>query len=102
MKRIGAWWQGLSRRGKVILIVVAALLMLPVELLLVNALVSTLTRRRQRASDDDWNYVPIRRLLLYLEESLDRNLQWVVFEPNDKLLQRTRLLPLRPPPCPRP
>jgi hypothetical protein len=30
-----------------------------------------------------WKYVPIRRLALYLEESLYRALQWVVFEPND-------------------
>jgi uncharacterized protein len=30
-----------------------------------------------------WKYVPVRRLALYLEESLFRGLQWVVFEPND-------------------
>jgi len=30
-----------------------------------------------------WKYVPIRRLALFLEESLYRALQWVVFEPND-------------------
>jgi uncharacterized protein len=31
----------------------------------------------------DWKYVPVRRLALYVEESLFRGLQWVVFEPND-------------------
>jgi uncharacterized protein len=30
-----------------------------------------------------WKYVPVRRLALYLEESLYRGLKWVVFEPND-------------------
>lgn len=31
----------------------------------------------------EWKYVPVRRLALYIEESLYRGLQWVVFEPND-------------------
>ena len=31
-----------------------------------------------------WKYVNVRRLFNYLEESMDRNLQWVVFEPNDQ------------------
>ncbi|MBN1204044.1 MAG: phage tail sheath family protein [Myxococcaceae bacterium] len=31
----------------------------------------------------EWKYVPIRRLALYIEESLYRGTQWVVFEPND-------------------
>jgi phage tail sheath protein FI len=30
-----------------------------------------------------WKYIPIRRLALYIEESLFRGTQWVVFEPND-------------------
>jgi len=30
-----------------------------------------------------WKYVPVRRLALFLEESLFRGTQWVVFEPND-------------------
>jgi Bacteriophage tail sheath protein len=33
-------------------------------------------------SDPDWKYVNVRRLLIYLEHSIDRGLQWVVFEPN--------------------
>ncbi len=35
---------------------------------------------------DEYKYLPVRRLLLYLEESLYRGTQWVVFEPNDEPL----------------
>jgi len=35
---------------------------------------------------DDYKYVPVRRLALYMEESLYRGTQWVVFEPNDEPL----------------
>ena len=34
----------------------------------------------------EWKYVPVRRLALYIEESIDRGLEWVVFEPNDEPL----------------
>jgi uncharacterized protein len=34
----------------------------------------------------DWKYVPVRRLTLFLEESLYRGTKWVVFEPNDEPL----------------
>lgn len=34
----------------------------------------------------DWKYVPVRRLALYIEESLFRGTKWVVFEPNDEPL----------------
>ncbi len=37
-------------------------------------------------ADSDWKYVPVRRLTLYLEQSLIQGLQWVVFEPNDASL----------------
>ena len=33
-------------------------------------------------SDSDWKYVNVRRLLIFIEHSLERGLQWVVFEPN--------------------
>jgi phage tail sheath protein FI len=33
-----------------------------------------------------WKYVPVRRMALFLEESLYRGTQWVVFEPNDEPL----------------
>ena len=34
----------------------------------------------------EWKYIPIRRLALFLEESLYRSTRWVVFEPNDEPL----------------
>lgn len=34
----------------------------------------------------EWKYIPVRRLALYIEESLFRGTQWVVFEPNDEPL----------------
>ena len=34
----------------------------------------------------EWRYVPIRRLALFLEESIDRGTKWTVFEPNDEPL----------------
>ncbi len=34
----------------------------------------------------EWKYVPVRRMALFLEESLYRGLKWVVFEPNDEPL----------------
>ena len=35
---------------------------------------------------DEYKYLPVRRLLLFLQESLYRGTQWVVFEPNDEPL----------------
>jgi phage tail sheath protein FI len=34
----------------------------------------------------EWKYIPVRRLALFLEESLYRGTQWIVFEPNDEPL----------------
>jgi phage tail sheath protein FI len=45
--------------------------------------------RTMRGADqlaDEYKYVPVRRLALFLEESLYRGTQWVVFEPNDEPL----------------
>ena len=45
--------------------------------------------RTMDGADDigsEWKYIPIRRLALFLEESLYRGTQWVVFEPNDEPL----------------
>ena len=33
-------------------------------------------------TDEQWRYVPVRRMALFLEQSLYANLTWVVFEPN--------------------
>ena len=35
---------------------------------------------------DEYKYIPVRRTALYIEESLYRGTQWVVFEPNDESL----------------
>ena len=32
----------------------------------------------------EWKYLPVRRTALFIEESLYRGTQWVVFEPNDE------------------
>lgn len=37
---------------------------------------------RVATRDSAWKYIPVRRLFIFLEESLDEGLQWVVFEPN--------------------
>jgi phage tail sheath protein FI len=44
------------------------------------------TLRGADALEDDYKYVPVRRFTLFLEESLYRGTQWVVFEPNDEPL----------------
>jgi Bacteriophage tail sheath protein len=44
------------------------------------------TARGADALTDEYKYVPVRRLALFLEESLYRGTQWVVFEPNDEPL----------------
>ena len=41
---------------------------------------------RTLSSDSSWKYVNVRRLFIYLEESIDEGTQWVVFEPNDEAL----------------
>lgn len=37
-----------------------------------------------RGPAEDWKYVPVRRTALYLEESIERGIEWVDFEPNDE------------------
>lgn len=41
---------------------------------------------RTASSNPSWKYVNIRRLFIYIEESIKANTNWVVFEPNDKNL----------------
>ncbi len=38
------------------------------------------------STDAEWKYINIRRLFLFLEESIDEATQWVVFEPNSPAL----------------
>jgi hypothetical protein len=45
--------------------------------------------RTMDGADDfasEWKYISVRRLALYIEESLYRGTKWVVFEPNDESL----------------
>jgi phage tail sheath protein FI len=44
------------------------------------------TMHGQDANPSDYKYVPVRRLALYIEQSLYQGTQWVVFEPNDEQL----------------
>jgi hypothetical protein len=37
---------------------------------------------RTTSSDPQWKYVNVRRYFIFLEQSIVRGLQWVVFEPN--------------------
>jgi hypothetical protein len=41
---------------------------------------------RNMTSDSEWRYVNVRRLFIYIEHSIDKASQWVVFEPNNDLL----------------
>lgn len=41
---------------------------------------------RTASSNPMWKYINVRRLFIYLEESIKANTNWVVFEPNDELL----------------
>jgi uncharacterized protein len=34
------------------------------------------------SSDAIWTYVNVRRLFIFVEQSIDKGTQWVVFEPN--------------------
>ena len=38
---------------------------------------------RTMSSDPAWRYINVRRLFNYVEKSIERGTQWVVFEPND-------------------
>jgi Bacteriophage tail sheath protein len=43
----------------------------------------TLWGARTTATDRNWQYVNVRRLFLFLEESIQEGIRWAVFEPND-------------------
>lgn len=44
------------------------------------------TMRGADAWADEYKYIPVRRLALFIEESLVRGSKWIVFEPNDEPL----------------
>jgi uncharacterized protein len=39
---------------------------------------------RTVTSDPAWNYIPVRRMVIFLRVSIYRGIQWAVFEPNDE------------------
>ena len=41
---------------------------------------------RNCIQDPLWKYINVRRLFIYVEESIEKGTQWVVFEPNDEKL----------------
>lgn len=51
-----------------------------------NVVWGSRTLHGQNDRGSEWKYVPVRRLALFIEESLYRGTQWVVFEPNDEPL----------------
>ncbi len=44
---------------------------------------------RTTASNTLWRYVNVRRLMFYIEESIDKSTRWATFEPNSEKLWRT-------------
>jgi phage tail sheath protein FI len=46
--------------------------------------VRTLEGADDRSSE--WKYINVRRLFLYIEESIEESIRWAVFEPNDEAL----------------
>lgn len=41
------------------------------------------------SSDPEWKYINVRRMFIFLEQSIERGTQWVVFEPNDPTLWKS-------------
>lgn len=46
----------------------------------------TRTNAGDDTSSSQWKYIPVRRLALFIEESLYRGLNWAVSQPNDESL----------------
>ena len=44
---------------------------------------------RTLSSDPEWKYINVRRLFLFVEKSIERGLQYAVFEPNSEALWAT-------------
>jgi phage tail sheath protein FI len=44
---------------------------------------------RTTSSDTQWQYLNVRRFLIYIEQSVQQGLQWAVFEPNGDVLWAT-------------
>lgn len=50
---------------------------------------------RTLASDSEWRYLSVRRLVLALEKTLEASLQWAVFESNTTVLRQAVVLSIR-------
>lgn len=49
--------------------------------------------RTLAGNDNEWRYVPVRRLFIFLEESIKKSTEFVVFEPNEaKTWQRVKTM----------
>ena len=48
------------------------------------------------SKDPDWKYINVRRLFLYIEESIEESTQWLVFEPNSERLWSRVIVTLTP------
>ncbi|HKE47462.1 MAG TPA: phage tail sheath C-terminal domain-containing protein [Rhodanobacteraceae bacterium] len=46
-------------------------------------------RALAESSDADWRFIHVRRLMSMIEKSVEKSMQWAVFEPNDFPLRRT-------------
>ena len=46
----------------------------------------TLVGQDTNKAFEQWKYVPVRRMALFIEQTLLQNLRWVIFEPNDNPL----------------
>jgi phage tail sheath protein FI len=44
---------------------------------------------RTLSQEAEWKYINVRRLFIFLEQSIERGTQWVVFEPNDPMLWKS-------------
>ena len=44
---------------------------------------------RTVSANSEWKYINVRRLFIFLEQSIERGTQWVVFEPNDPTLWKS-------------
>ena len=51
---------------------------------------------RTISKDPDWKYINVRRLFLYIEESIEESTQWLVFEPNSERLWSRVIVTLTP------
>jgi uncharacterized protein len=51
-----------------------------------NVIWGARTLRGADVLEDDYKFIPVRRLALFIESSLSRGLRWTVFEPNDQAL----------------